>query len=61
MSYNTILLDKNGAVAVITLNRPEALNAFNNELMDEVTAALRSLEGDDKVKVIVLWVERQVV
>lgn len=54
MSYNTILLDKNGAVSVITLNRPEALNAFNNELMDEVTAALRSLEGDDKVKVIVL-------
>jgi enoyl-CoA hydratase len=54
MSYETILLDKNDAVGVVTLNRPEALNAFNNKLMDELTCALKNLEADDDINVIVI-------
>ncbi|GEQ99068.1 enoyl-CoA hydratase [Iodidimonas gelatinilytica] len=54
MSYETILLDKREAVGVITLNRPKALNALNNQLMDELTAALRDLEADDEIGCIVI-------
>ena len=54
MAYKTILFEKKGAVALITLNRPEALNALNGELMDELTAALTSVEADDNIGVTVL-------
>lgn len=54
MSYKTLLLDKKNSIGVITLNRPEALNAFNNELMDELTLVLKSLEKDDDIKVMVI-------
>ena len=37
MAYETLLTEIDGAVAVVTLNRPDALNAFNNQLMDELT------------------------
>lgn len=40
MAYETLLTEVDGGVAVITLNRPDAMNAFNNQLMDELTAAL---------------------
>ena len=40
MAYETLLTEVDGGVAVVTLNRPDALNAFNNQLMDELTAAL---------------------
>jgi hypothetical protein len=43
MSYNTILTAVDGKVATITLNRPEVLNALNDELMDELGAALLAL------------------
>ena len=46
MAYKTILLEKKGPVALITLNRPEALNALNEQLMDELTDALLALEAD---------------
>jgi enoyl-CoA hydratase len=54
MAYKTLLVDTEGAVGVITLNRPEALNAFNAELMDELTAALDAFETDDTVGAIVI-------
>ncbi|GAK32197.1 MULTISPECIES: enoyl-CoA hydratase [Iodidimonas] len=54
MSYETILLDKREAVGIITLNRPKAMNALNNQLMDELTAALRDLEGDDEIGCILI-------
>ncbi len=40
---NTILVKTEGPVGVITLNRPQALNALNDELLGELVAALRSL------------------
>lgn len=54
MAYKTILLEKKGAVALITLNRPEALNALNKQLMDELTEALLALEVDDDIGVTVI-------
>ena len=54
MAYETVLVDRKKAVACITLNRPEALNAFNNQLMDDLTAALKMLEADDEIRVMVI-------
>jgi enoyl-CoA hydratase len=49
MSYETILLEERGAVALITLNRPKALNALNKQLMDELTDAIRGIEANDAI------------
>lgn len=54
MSYETILLDINDKVGVITLNRPDALNALNKQLMNEMTDALRALEANDDIGAIVI-------
>lgn len=54
MPYEMILMDKKGAVGLITLNRPEALNALNGQMMDEITRALRDLEADDNIGAIVI-------
>lgn len=54
MGYQNIIVDRRGAVGLITLNRPEALNALNKALMDELTAAVDELEADDAVHCLVL-------
>jgi len=54
MAYRTILVETRGGVGLITLNRPEALNALNAALMDELTSALDVFEADDKIGCIVL-------
>lgn len=54
MAYETILFDKKGAVALITLNRPDALNALNGQLMDELTAALAEIDADDGIGATVI-------
>ena len=54
MSYQTILLETDGEVGVITLNRPEALNAFSDQLMDELTDALKKLDADEDIGCIVI-------
>ncbi len=54
MSYETILLDKREAIGIITLNRPQALNAFNGQLMDELTAAVRELEADEEIGCMII-------
>ncbi|MAL97276.1 enoyl-CoA hydratase [Hydrocarboniclastica marina] len=54
MDYNTLLFEMRGKVALITLNRPEALNALSPELTAELTDLLDQLETDDNVAVVVL-------
>lgn len=49
MTYKTILLNIDENIAIITLNRPDALNALNGELMDELGACLRALEADNNI------------
>ena len=50
--YRTIELERRGAVAVIRLNRPEALNACNSELGDELLHAVRGVAADDGVRAV---------
>lgn len=54
MAYKTLLVEKQDGVGIVTLNRPEALNALNKQLMDEMTLALRAFEADKDVGCIML-------
>ncbi|QHC95991.1 MULTISPECIES: enoyl-CoA hydratase [unclassified Pseudomonas] len=54
MTYETILLEIHGRVGLITLNRPQALNALNAQLVSEVNQALDALEADANIGCIVL-------
>lgn len=54
MTYETILLETHGRVGLITLNRPQALNALNAQLVSEVNQALDALEADANIGCIVI-------
>ncbi|MBX3455644.1 enoyl-CoA hydratase [Ferrovibrio sp.] len=54
MAYETILVEMRGPVALVTLNRPQALNALNGQLMSELTEALDAIEADDTIGCIVI-------
>ena len=54
MQYKTILVEKRDGVAIITLNRPEKLNAVNLDMRLEFLNALDELEIDDEVKVVIV-------
>lgn len=54
MGYENILVDTRGKVGLITLNRPKALNALNDALMDELGAALKAFDADEGVGAIVI-------
>ena len=52
--YETILVETHGRVGVITLNRPEALNALNETLMNEVVGAAKKFDADRAIGCIVI-------
>ena len=54
MTYQVIRTDRLDRVAIITLNRPEVLNAMSLQLIREVDAALTEMEQDDEVGAIVI-------
>jgi enoyl-CoA hydratase len=54
MAYETILVETRGAVGLITLNRPKALNALNAQLVGELSEALHAFDGDPEVSVMVV-------
>ncbi|ASL27702.1 enoyl-CoA hydratase [Azotobacter chroococcum] len=54
MTYENLLLEMHGKVALITLNRPQALNALSPALTAELSALLDALEADDGVAALVL-------
>lgn len=49
-----VLYDKDGAVATITLNRPDRLNTMNAELLDAALAAMEEAASDDEVRAVIL-------
>jgi enoyl-CoA hydratase len=53
-TYETLLLERDGRVAIVTLHRPEALNALSLQVMHELTALLGELDRDPEVGAIVL-------
>src|SRR2546425_8493044 len=54
MSYDTILYEKKGKIAHITLNRPQILNAYNDTMGDELLQAHREFDQDDDLHVLIL-------
>lgn len=54
MKYNTIAFEKEDHVAIITLNRPEKLNAVTRMMIDELKEALENVAIDDKVRVLIV-------
>ena len=52
--FQHVLVEKRGKVGLVTLNRPKALNALCNDLMSELSIALKELENDSSVGAIVL-------
>ena len=53
MAYQTLIVEIEDYVALIRLNRPEALNALNTLLLGELSEALKAADENDKVRCIV--------
>ena len=53
MGYETVLVEKSDGITIITLNRPDKLNAVNQQMRSEVLGLLDELETDDGVRVVV--------
>ncbi len=53
-SYNTIRLDKKEGIGYLILNRPEVRNAFNQVMIDELRDALRRIDKDEAIRVLVV-------
>ncbi|WP_089858096.1 enoyl-CoA hydratase/isomerase family protein [Chryseobacterium taeanense] len=54
MGYENILLDKEDKISIITINRPESLNALNAKTISEISSALDELNSDATCRVIIL-------
>jgi enoyl-CoA hydratase len=54
MAYETLIVEIEDDIALIRLNRPEALNALNTRLMQELAAALTAADANEKIRCIVL-------
>jgi enoyl-CoA hydratase len=54
MAYETIIVETKGRVGLVRLNRPQALNALNAQVIDELSAALDGFEADDGIGCIVI-------
>ena len=54
MAYETIIVETKGKVGLVTLNRPDVLNALNSTVISELVDALDGFAGDDKIGCVVL-------
>jgi enoyl-CoA hydratase len=54
MSFENLLLEQDGGIAVLTINRPKVLNALNTQTLDELRRAVLELKRDDAVRVVIL-------
>ena len=60
-TFETLLYDVADGICTITLNRPEKLNAFNTQMMQEMMAAFDATDADDAVRVVIVtrrWASR---
>ena len=53
-NYETLLVERHDAVTLVTLNRPQALNALNSQVLAELTRALRAYDADPEQRCLVL-------
>lgn len=54
MAYENIIFEKEENIAIITFNRPEAMNALNNQTRAEFGQAIEDVAADDEIKVLIL-------
>jgi enoyl-CoA hydratase len=54
MSFDTLLLERDGTVAIVTINRPQVLNALNSQTLDDLRRAILDLKRDESVRVVIL-------
>jgi enoyl-CoA hydratase len=54
MAYENMLFEKEGNIAILTFNRPDARNAVNNDVRAEFAAAMEEIEADDDIRVMIL-------
>jgi len=54
MEYKTLIVEKADGVAKVTLNRPEAMNAINDELLQDLEKAFNELEKDEEVRAVII-------
>lgn len=54
MTFDNLILERDGAVAIVTINRPKVLNALNGQTLAELDVVMRDLQGDAGVRAIVL-------
>jgi enoyl-CoA hydratase len=54
MAFDNLLLEREGAVAVVTINRPAVLNALNAQTLDELRRVVLDLKADDSTRVMIL-------
>jgi enoyl-CoA hydratase len=54
MSFENLLLERDGAIAIVTINRPKVLNALNTQTLDELRRACLDLKQDEGVRVVIL-------
>jgi len=54
MAFKNILIEKKGDIAIVKINRPQALNALNKETISELSKAVDEIDNDKKIKVAIL-------
>jgi enoyl-CoA hydratase len=54
MAFDNLLLERDGAIALVTINRPQVLNALNAQTIDELRRVALELKHDDSVRVVIL-------
>ena len=54
MAFDNLLLERDGAVAVLTINRPKVLNALNGQTLDELRRAVLELKHDPAVRAVIV-------
>jgi enoyl-CoA hydratase len=54
MTFETLLSDRDGPCAIVTINRPKVLNALNGQTIEDLRRCMLALQGDEAVRVIVL-------
>ncbi len=54
MAFDNLLLERDGAIAVLTINRPKVLNALNSQTIDELRRAILDLKQDESTRAVVL-------
>jgi enoyl-CoA hydratase len=54
MAFENLLIDRDGAVATVTINRPKVLNALNTQTLDELRRAILELRHDESVRAVVI-------